>query len=240
MSIINYEERAVAFIDVLGFKTLVANSVSNSVVLQDLQNLVDLLDSAIPALNSGVSTNVPTALHPAHTYISDCLILSAPLSVSILGWEKYNGLEVLVMRAIQLTHRFLQAGFLLRGGISVGKVWHSSTNVIGPAYQEAYLLETSTCYPRIELTETAKSYWSNGFCATSRMCIDYCENSWSMGCMTFTYLEAWSASKLKKNFKKYGNKAKDNASDKNLRVREQQKWQWFLDYILSEQKRLLP
>lgn len=170
---ITFEDRAVAFIDVLGFTTLTGLAVTDSGAFDELNRLVALLDATIPALNSLVSTAVPQNLIPTHIYISDCIILSAPLADRSNRLTNYNGLDIVVMRAIQVTHALLNSGFLVRGGIAIGKVWHSGSNIVGPAYMEAFSLEGTTSCPRILLSEKAKEYWKCGPCANSRMCIDY-------------------------------------------------------------------
>ncbi|MDP1776226.1 MAG: hypothetical protein Q8K94_06370, partial [Moraxellaceae bacterium] len=166
---ITYEQRAVAFIDVLGFKQLVDASVRNDTARHELESLIGNLESAIPVLDAGVSETVPERLIPKHTYISDCIILSAPLDDPNV--KNYSGLETVVMRAIQVTHRMLDAGYLLRGGISVGPLWHGDGNLVGPPYQEAYLLEHNGNEPRIVLSPSAVEHWGKGFGAGSRMCI---------------------------------------------------------------------
>ena len=108
-----FEDRAVAFIDILGFKALVDNAVENESAKNKLSDLVALLESAIPRLDSGVDSTVPKNLIPRHQYISDCIILSAPLTDSQHSW--YNGVRIVVMRAIQLSHFFLNEGYLIRG-----------------------------------------------------------------------------------------------------------------------------
>jgi uncharacterized protein YqhQ len=52
-----------------------------------------------------------------------------------------NPLETIMMYVSLLTHRFLQAGYLIRGEIDIGKVWHGEHTIVGPAYQEAYKIE---------------------------------------------------------------------------------------------------
>ncbi|WP_305909042.1 hypothetical protein Q9L42_007615 [Methylomarinum sp. Ch1-1] len=147
----NFEDRAVAFIDVLGFKALVAGATQSNDQLKQLSELVDLLSSAVPTLDSDAHSSVAAHLIPRHIYISDCIILSAPLTDS--DRQNYDGLSIVVMRAIQLAHHFLNAGYLIRGGISVGKVWHTDSNIVGPAYQEAYMLEHNGNEPIVVLSE---------------------------------------------------------------------------------------
>lgn len=149
MQKIQFEDRAVAFIDVLGFKKVVDAADQERSKHTELEALVDLLESVVPKLDETVDRAVPNDLLPRHIYISDSIILSAPLTSSEIS--SYRGLSILVMRVIQISHMLLSKGYLLRGGISVGPVWHTTQNIVGPAYQEAYRIETETLVPRVEL-----------------------------------------------------------------------------------------
>lgn len=160
-----FEERAVAYIDVLGFGELVKEAVVDRNRLQQLAALVDLLSSAVETLNSTVSTSVAPHLFPKSIYISDCIILSAPLTDE--HRRDYDGLSIVVMRVIQLSHYFLRAGYLIRGGISIGKVWHSGLNIVGPAYQQAVEIEKACVNPVVKLSESAIRRWTGG----SSMCL---------------------------------------------------------------------
>ncbi len=169
---IQFGDRAVAFIDILGFKSFVCEAVAHNKGLTALQELVNTLESALPALNASVSPCVNPALIPEHLYISDCLIISAPLYGS--DKDQYDGLASVVMRVIQVAHMLLEEGYLIRGGIDIGPLWHTKENIVGVAYQKAYELETKTSCPRIELSTNAKAHWeSHKFFGDSKMCLDY-------------------------------------------------------------------
>ncbi len=169
MENIIFEERAVAFVDILGFSSLVVGAATDTEAMNQLNALVDLLTSAVPTLNKTVDSTVPKHLIPRHNYISDSIILSAPISCNDV--KSYNGLVILAMRIIQLTHHFLNEGYLLRGGLTIGQVWHSDTNIVGPAYQEAYSLEKNGDDPCVVLSPGAADMWNQRKREVSRMCI---------------------------------------------------------------------
>jgi hypothetical protein len=226
--LIKFEERAVAFIDVLGFKALVGKSVIEPQSLAQLAKLITLLDSAVPTLDAGVSTSVPERLIPKHLYISDCIILSAPLTDS--ERTSYNGVHILVMRSIQISQLFLEAGYLVRGGISVGQVWHSKHNIVGPAYQEACELEKKADLPRIVLSSSsAKNHWTG----VSRAVLDdegtpfvnplfdyYIPNNTEPGVVRATY-------------DRYENLAVQRLSEE-LPDSAKRKWEWFAEFVKKE------
>ncbi|WP_109127450.1 hypothetical protein [Dyella sp. C11] len=154
-----FEDRVVAFVDVLGFKSMALEATSNYLARNKLENLVNLLSSSIPFFDTNVSSSVPARLIPRHNYVSDSIILSAPFHDSEMKF--YSGLEVIVMRVIQLTHHLLNEGYLVRGGIAVGKVWHTQSNIVGPAYQEAFALEHKGCAPCVVLSPSAEAMWTS-------------------------------------------------------------------------------
>jgi len=154
---LKFEDRAVAFIDVLGFKTLVNGAAKCEKQRQKLSRLVSLLSSAVPHLDAQVDPFVAPHLIPRHIYISDSIILSAPLSDS--KRTDYDGLSIVVMRVIQLSHYLLGEGYLTRGGIAIGSVWHTNNNIVGPAYQEAYQLEQNGNEPIVVLSAAAAKRW---------------------------------------------------------------------------------
>jgi hypothetical protein len=57
---IAFEQRCVAFLDVLGFKALVLAAATDRTKLAELNRLVSLLESVIPTLDAGVHETVPS------------------------------------------------------------------------------------------------------------------------------------------------------------------------------------
>jgi len=170
MNGIEYEQRAVAFIDILGFKNVVNESISSPESLKYLNELIQLLESSVPNLNRQVSPDVSSNLIPKHIYISDCIIISAPLSDPCT--PNYCGLGAVVMRAIQISQMILKLEYAVNGGIAVGEVWHTSKNIVGPAYQEAYRLVQDNRLPCIVLSHDASDHWkNNNHNSQSTMCL---------------------------------------------------------------------
>ncbi len=225
MAVIDFEERVVAFIDILGFKNIVKSAVLNSTAKDKLQELVSLLESVVPDLNTKVDYSVHPHLIPKHNYIADCIILSAPVFDGSVA--NYNGLAVIVMRVIQITQLLMNHGYIVSGGISIGATWHTNNNIIGTAYQEAYLIEVDNPYPCILLSDKAAIAWKNSFYAGSDMCI-YRKNCVFVNGMCNEYIaKNHQYGVIHQTYQNYR-----NIMQKEIKAlsksRPKRKWQWLL------------
>lgn len=230
---VSFEKRAVAFIDVLGFKSVVNKAESDQKRLAELNELINILSTAVPTLDGSVSQNVPAELIPKHIYISDCIILSAPLTSKKM--KNYNGLSILAMRVIQLTHILLAKGYLIRGGLSVGNVWHTESNIVGTAYQEAYLIEQELMVPCVKLSDSAKDYWNKTEGDGNKMCLEF-KSKFIINGLHDYYIQDKSHGASERAFENYIKIADENiehAASEKVRY----KWWWFKQFINSEKSR---
>jgi len=141
-----YEDRIIAFIDILGFRAFVNDTIDkkNKVNKDKLSNLINSLllikeEFQSPQENSELSSSFII------TYFSDSIVFSVkPTAINDL-------IEVFeILKRTQL--RLIEKGILLRGGIVQGNVIHTSQMIIGPAMMSAYDLESkSALYPRITI-----------------------------------------------------------------------------------------
>lgn len=229
---IQFEQHAVAFIDVCGFKSVVEEAVSSPKKLAELDALVKLLGGVVPLLDSGVDQSVvPVSCIPRHIYISDCLILGAPMKPAV-SIPNYDGLAILVMRVIQIYQHLLDRGFLMRGGIDVGPVWHDSTNIVGPAYQNAYALEGRARAPRVILSKVAADAWFSGAQGQgNQMCIEY-ERQTMVDCLHTYYIPARFGGDISAAHQHYR-----HVIDLNLKAGldfdVHAKWDWIHRYLLQ-------
>ena len=150
-----FEERAVAFLDVLGFSNLVSRAQTMPPDLKTLQGLRAVLDSHVQLDNRTLAPSVPKNVAPKYIFISDSIIISSPLRQG-----DYSGLAVVAVKTIQIAQKLLRSGHLLRGGISVGPVWHDETNIFGTGYIEAFKTEQAADHPHVVLSESAGKAWA--------------------------------------------------------------------------------
>jgi len=226
-SLVHFEDRAVAFIDVLGFESLVVRAAEDGKSLDALSGLVAFLSSAVPNLDSRVEPSVPPRQVPKHTYISDCIILSAPLQD--LDHKSYDGLSAVVMRVIQIAHYLLEAGYLLRGGITVGKVWHTESNIVGPAYQEAFRLEKECCDPVVRLSDAAIMRWGGG----SRMCLRYGGRVFVNSLFEWYIGKKYQHGGIEHAYSNYAALVETRLT-KLPSSRAKDKWKWFMEFLNAE------
>jgi hypothetical protein len=132
-----YETRAVLFLDILGFRDLIASR-------KEKEILDALIVSAKVPIPLGAS--VDEGLDFRVTAFSDCVVCSA----RILAKSNFFPAAYVAAYAGRLALELLTRGILSRGAITVGKLYHQEQTVFGPALIEAYELESRFAqYPRI-------------------------------------------------------------------------------------------
>ncbi len=129
-------ERVVAFIDILGFESLVCDMAQDERLHQRLQYA---LQNIKRVKNSSLNEN--TAQRDLEVSVfSDCIAISAE-------HDNHHGV---IWTAIHLQSSLLVLGILTRGGISKGKLVHEDDMLYGEGIIKAYKLESKAAiYPRI-------------------------------------------------------------------------------------------
>lgn len=156
----NYENRIVAFIDILGFKELVRKSESNLDIIETLNNILqylktwerpiqwslDFVEIESSTQRKGVEkfdlknrTNVTT--------FSDSIVVSVKIDEDNIN----EMLSSLIANLSYMGSELMKKGILIRGAITIGKLIHNDNGtVFGTALIEAYELESKCSkYPRI-------------------------------------------------------------------------------------------
>jgi hypothetical protein len=146
----NYENRIVAFIDILGFRALLDETVAKDGT--DDPKRIDDVIHAYTSIREIWDLDKKSETHRLSTYSSKKVtIFSDSIVVSFIAEEPsevfYTLLEIkwLIMRL--LNHKIL-----CRGAVALGKLIHSDEYIFGPALVEAYTLESKAAlYPRVIL-----------------------------------------------------------------------------------------
>ena len=138
-----YTRRAVAFVDVLGWKALVADGREIDPQLrQSLSYMKELYEVSLAEL---------AVLGPDKvcklTHFSDSIVVSS-------GTSPLEIVDLLETLSIIYQH-FFTNGLLLRGGLTIGSIFHHETTVFGPALISAWKLESEhAIFPRIIVDPT--------------------------------------------------------------------------------------
>jgi hypothetical protein len=143
-----FEDRIVAFVDVLGFADLVKKAGSSSEAEAKLAGLI--------ATNQLFEKMVQKWLGPSMqgAFFSDSFALSET--------PPEHWTIRLIRETGYLCRYLLLQGLACRGGIATGPLFHDGRFVVGPALVKAYELEQSVAvYPRIVLDEASMVHWIN-------------------------------------------------------------------------------
>ncbi|OUC15059.1 MAG: hypothetical protein B0A82_08910 [Alkalinema sp. CACIAM 70d] len=135
-----YEDRVVAFVDILGFGALVIKADKDP----------DFRRQIYEALRNVSVFKVPTILgtHFKAQNFSDSLIISAANTA--------EGLWHVLFSLSDLTINLLEIGVLVRGGVTIGGIHHDDDVVFGAGVNDAYRLESTIAKsPRIILSARA-------------------------------------------------------------------------------------
>ncbi len=154
---LKYEIRLIAFVDILGWTEAVKAAPGDPTRTQKLGLALNTIRSQTQRsewmVKHGGNDGWPG--DPQVTHFSDCLTISAR--------PDYAGKSELVSALGFLSMSLLQQGFLLRGGITVGELYHRESMVFGPAFLKAYELESRCAvYPRIILDPALAEQWGQG------------------------------------------------------------------------------
>lgn len=173
----NYEERLTCFIDVLGFKSAIEQSLKQDEVREGLYNAIHELKSnrlldqvygdiafllldkkftvkpAREVIRGDIKEQYSIAYPITITQFSDSFVFSCPAN--------NHASCSMLLECAYLVHLiyFCYLGMMVRDGISVGKLVHEESGALfGPAMNEAYALESkSAIYPRVVLSQEASA-----------------------------------------------------------------------------------
>lgn len=141
----NYEERIVAFIDILGFADKIRIT-ENEDKPEEAEVMLRNLSEAVRFFQLKIKKAIDEQGFPVGTIasmFSDTIVVSIPKAES-------EGVLYLFELLKELQINLLMKDILLRGGIVHGKLVHTEQLIIGPALISAYNLESkSALYPRI-------------------------------------------------------------------------------------------
>jgi hypothetical protein len=160
------EKRFIAFFDLLGFKNALESA--DESILSNIHDLVTGIAKfaqkhVSKAIPNDTGTNASFQIAPEISSFSDHIVISIavpgsapePGTFSISPYIAFSGLIDLVSAvcAYALFH-----GFLMRGGITYGEIYHDGTVVYGLGLNETVAMEERGKSPRILISRTALTF----------------------------------------------------------------------------------
>lgn len=130
-----YKKAAVAFVDILGFKNMVDASENDK---DEFDNIYSALE--VMKYRKKKNRKIERQDGIRVSIFSDSIVISHSGSPIIIV------LEDLIEDVMYLQNDLLKYNITCRGGISVGKIYHSKSKVFGPALVEAIQLEKHADY----------------------------------------------------------------------------------------------
>ena len=149
-----YEDRLILYIDFLGFKEIVGTTASDPKALGRLIN----------ALNEiGSMGDMPAFLSQRVTQFSDSVVLSYAVDEESGAFWMINEIALTVVSLVF-------QGYLLRGAVTIGQLYHNDRHVVGPAMVAAVEMESKVaCFPRVivdpDVIQLARHYRRDGHSA---------------------------------------------------------------------------
>lgn len=145
-----FKKKVFVFIDVLGFSGLVGKEPETVLKIVDL---VDYFSKEVRDLQNPIdstneyNTRAAELMKQADieiSYFSDSLVISSSL----------EGVMILITLTKRVNRSLMDLGFVFRGAIVIGDIYHRGGKVVGKALIDAYFIESQVAiYPRIVLAD---------------------------------------------------------------------------------------
>ena len=138
-----YENRFVAFIDILGFKNLIDKTANDE---KEMDRVLKVLKYTANIEKDNYEGLLPGKdITKEVTVFSDSIVISYSEDLSIGG-----ALFHILMDLVYICVDLLNENIFIRGGVSCGSMYHKDNICFGPAMNRAYILEENDAiYPRI-------------------------------------------------------------------------------------------
>lgn len=150
MTSANYALKYVAFLDLLGFKNMVYQSVGDQNVLNNINMALSYIGKMQHDNYNGIMPMVN--LGKQVTAFSDSIVISYDASMPGGGFH-------VLMDLVFICNDLLGIGIPIRGGVTVGPLIHDIQKCFGPAMIDAYLMESQKAlFPRIIINQNVIEY----------------------------------------------------------------------------------
>ncbi len=157
--ILGYKRQLVAYIDLLGFSEATSSQEDKTTILSLLKSLASARSDFNIHVVEQTSNLITTNTTPCVSTFSDNMIISYELEKEDVAEINFH-MSSLKRRLFMVALISLPMGFMIRGGITIGLLYHSQSEsvVFGEALVEAHKLESAIAiYPRIVLSKAVSN-----------------------------------------------------------------------------------
>ena len=143
---VNYENRVVLFLDILGFKNII-DKTYNPTTDEDIPTSISELYEVLLSMTEDFAIDKKKTSKIV-TQFSDSIVIS-------FKEDEKEGIFILFEEIQNLIIKLLSKRIICRGAISYGKLIHNRNIIFGPALVDAYETETKAAmYPRVILDKS--------------------------------------------------------------------------------------
>lgn len=150
-----YENRAIAFIDILGFKSIIDETVGGSKESTEKRSVLFGIMEYIANLEVDIfkDTDFENETNDERCIFSDSVVISYDDKKDV--GNAFN----LLLEVSAIQFELMLMGYATRGGITFGGLYHKNNVVFGPAMNYAYFLESEKAvFPRIIVSSEFLEY----------------------------------------------------------------------------------
>jgi hypothetical protein len=140
-----YQYRILVYIDILGFSESISKSTNSQTEFDRIFNTITNLREYFESSKDGDGYK-EFGLDTQVLQISDSLIISKLL-------HEQGGLFYLLQECSFAIHQLITFGFLCRGSIKYGKLYHENDLIFGEAFIDAYKAESKMTLPIIKFNK---------------------------------------------------------------------------------------
>lgn len=235
----NYENRFIAFIDILGFKNIIDKTLMDQETYKTVLSAVNYI--------SGVRKENYEGFLSEYGILKEVSVFSDSIVISY-AYDITGGLFHILMDLVFISFNLTASGIFIRGGVTYGELYHKESVCFGPAMIKAYKLESEEAiYPRIVVDEVAIKYGIiyHGSANTHEHEAEYLESLLAKGKDAKYYLDFLSQSQeFDQSYdyfvviKKIRNETIKNLKEYNNIRKIFKKYKWFAKYYNLTIKKL--
>ena len=153
-----YQDRAVVFLDVLGFQEKLKEFQAEAIQNKEVNNTEFYVSAAVDEFINTFKSVVSFLDKNDYSYY----LFSDNICITVDFAENKNSLIDILITINDLFFKFAQKGYFLRGGLDVGKFVDEEDIAVGIPLANAYKIEQSVAmFPRIVLSENYKKLLDN-------------------------------------------------------------------------------